>query len=181
MDNDFITMFKIHLSKHKTLALLGNLGSGRRTLSKQIAKRLRNNNPILTIKVFNVFTLIPTDPQTMLSKIVIVPDLIKPWYTNTHTKNILQYLQKLHSKAEENNCFIIASFQYNYWDNINRQPNSTQLIHRNMLSFFSKPFQVVTEIERLREIARKRKNDISDIVLRRICEVNTNVKVFKFR
>lgn len=175
LDDDFIAICKIHLSRHKTLALLGNLGSGRRTLSNQIAARLRKDNPELKIEVFNVFTIIPTDAETMLSTIVIVPDLIKPWYTNTHTKNIIQFLLKLRSDAEENNCFIIATFQNNDWNNIKSQSNSIERMHGNMLSLFYKPFEVVTEIERLREIARKRKNDISDIVLRRICEVDTSI------
>lgn len=74
------------------------------------------------------------------------------------------------SDAEKNNCFIIATFQCNNWDNIDSQLSR---MHKDILSLFPKPFQVITKIERLREIAGK--TDISEEVLRRICEVDSSI------
>lgn len=174
VDDDFIATCKIHLSKHKTLALLGNLGSGRRTLANQIALRLRKNNSQLKIVGFNAFRFKPTDPETMLSTIIIVPDLIKNCFTDEHTNNTIKFLQKLHSDAEENNCFIIATFQNNIWNDSKFQ-SKNQSMYKNILSLFLKPFPVITEIERLRQIARNSECDISDEVLKRICEKETIV------
>lgn len=156
------------------MALLGKFGSGRLTLANQIARRLRTNNPKLKIEVFNAFRVIPTDLETMLSTIVIVPDLIKSWYTDKHTDNIIQILQKLRSDAEENNCFIIATFQYDTWDIINRQSNR-QNVHKNIISLFPKSIPITTTIERLHEIAWNGKKDISNKVLTKICEEDVSI------
>lgn len=171
MDADFIALCKMHLSKHKTLALLGKLGSGRRTAGNQIASRLRKINPKLKIVVLNAFRNIPK--HSIMSTIYVLPDLIKSWYTDKHTEDIIQFLQNICSDAE-NNCFIIATFQYNYWDYSNRESKS-QSVHKKILTLFPIPFPVITEIERLREIAMNRENDISDEALKRICEVQTSI------
>lgn len=151
------------------MALLGNLGSGRRTLANQIAFTLRKNNNNLKIEVFNTL-IIPTDSKSFLSTILILPDLIKPWYVDKHTNNIIEFLQKMRSDAEENKHFIIATFQCNDWDNIKSQWSK---MDKDILSLFVKPFPVITKIERLREIAGK--TDISEEVLRRICEVDSSI------
>lgn len=171
MDADFIALCKMHLSKRKTLALLGKLGSGRRTVANQIASRLRKINPKLNIEVLNAFIDIPKD--SIMSTIYVLPDLIKSWYTDRHTEDIIQFLQNICSDAE-NNCFIIASFQYDYWDYSNLELKS-QRVHKNILTLFPKPFPVITKIERLREIAMNSENDISDKALNRICEVQTSI------
>lgn len=171
MDADFIALCKMHLSKRKTLALLGKLGSGRRTVANQIASRLRKINPKLNIEVLNAFRDIPKD--SIMSTIYVLPDLIKSWYTDRHTEDIIQFLQNICSNAE-NNCFIIASFQYDYWDYSNLELKS-QRVHKNILTLFPKPFPVITKIERLREIAMNSENDISDKALKRICEVQTSI------
>lgn len=96
MDADFIAVCMMHLSKYKTLALLGNLGSGRQTLANHIPEDLEKNNPKLKIEVFNSFRVIPTNSsETLLSTILISPDFIKTWYTDIHTEDIIQFLQKL--------------------------------------------------------------------------------------
>lgn len=161
----------MHLLKCKTLALLGKLGSGRRTVANQIASRLRKINPTLKIEILNAFRDIPKDSN--MSTIYVLPDLIKSWYTDDHTEDIIQFLQKICLDAE-NGCFIIATFQYDVWDYINRESKS-QSVHRNILTLFPKPFQVFTKIERLREIAMNSENDISDEALKRICEVQTSI------
>lgn len=171
MDADFIALCKMHLSKRKTLALLGKLGSGRRTVANQIASRLTQINPKLKIEVLNAFRDIPKD--TIMSTIYLLPDLIKSWYTDKHTEDIIQFLQNICSD-EENNCFIIATFQYDYWDYSNRESKS-QRVHKNILTLFPKPFPVITEMERLREIAMNSENDISDEALKRICEEQTSI------
>lgn len=171
MDADSIALCKMHLSKHKTLALLGKLGSGRRTVGNQIASRLRKINPKLKIVVLNAFRDIPKD--SIMSTIYVLPDLIKSWYTDKHTEEIIQFLQNICSDAK-NNCFIIATFQYDFWDNSNRESKS-QSVQKNILTLFPKPFSVITEIERLREIAMNSENDISDEALKRICEVQTSI------
>lgn len=152
------------------MALLGNLGSGRRTLANQIAFKLKKTNQNLKIEVFNTLRLIPKDSETIQSTILILPDLIKVWYADKHTNNIIEFLRKLRSDAEKNNCFIIATFQCNNWENIKSQLSR---MHKDILSLFPKPFPVITEIERLREIAGK--TDISEEVLRRICEVDSGI------
>lgn len=171
MDADFIALCKMHLSKRKTLALLGKLASGRRTVANQIASRLRKINPKLNIEVLNAFRDIPKD--SIMSTIYVLPDLIKSWYTDRHTEDIIQFLQNICSDAE-NNCFIIASFQYDYWDYSNLELKR-QRVHKNILTLFPKPFPVITKIERLREIAMNSENDISDKALKRICEVQTSI------
>lgn len=171
VDADFIAMCKMHLLKHKTLALLGKLGSGRRTVANQIASRLRKIKPTLKIEVLNAFRDIPKD--SIMSTIYVLPDLIKSWYTDEHTEDIIQFLQQICLDAE-NNCFIIATFQYDVWDYINRESKS-QRVHRNISTLFPQQFPVFTEIERLREIAMNSENDISDEALKRICEVQTSI------
>lgn len=171
MDADLIGLCKMHLSKRKTLALLGKLGSGRRTVANQIASRLKEINPELKIEVLNAFRNIPKD--SIMSTIYVLPDLIKSWYTDKHTEDIIQFLQNICSDAE-NNCFIIATFQYDFWDYSSRESKS-QCVHTNILTLFPKPFPVITEIERLREIAMNSENDISDEALKRICEVQTSI------
>lgn len=170
MDYRFITDCQTYLLQNKTLALHGSYGSGRRTLANQLAARLQTNrfNQELKIKVFKSFRGIPTcSLETLSSTILILPDLIKAWYTDTHIKDIIGFLENLRSDTEITDCFVIATLQYDDW----------VIMHEKGVSLFQKSFPVITSIEKLREIVGNSgiNSPISEEMLKKICSEDTSI------
>ncbi|XP_048780149.2 uncharacterized protein LOC125683239 isoform X2 [Ostrea edulis] len=101
-----------NLQKHRTLALTGEWGSGKRTLAVQIALQVEKiEKKTFKFKVLQEFdddkrskleAIKTTDPT-----ILLMPDLCRSWHTEHHTTNIMNCVRSIISS----NTYIIATIR----------------------------------------------------------------------
>lgn len=120
-DKQFISQCQEYLKKNgNTLAMFGEFGSGKRTLAAQIAIRLAKKNSKLKIKIVRDRDAISEDFGSMESKIIIIHNPVKTWFTSKHTDEIINCLSKICLNAKNNNCYIIAIFHSDNWESISQ-------------------------------------------------------------
>lgn len=107
VDSTIISQCLRSLRAHKTVALFGKWGSGKRTLAKQIALKLAKEEE-LRIKIVRDWLLLPEDLESTRSTVFIMDNPVKSQYTDSHNTEIFDCLHKL--RAEKNNCFQLAVF-----------------------------------------------------------------------
>lgn len=137
--------------------MYGKLGSGKRTLAAQIAIRLAKKDTKLKIKIVKDREVLS---KYLESTILVIHDPIKTWYTTRITEEIINCLLNICTNAKQNNCYIIAIFHCNNWDSIKwqfRKKNAT------MEQIFLKRYNIFSSKQKLTEIAKSNKIDISNV------------------
>lgn len=110
-DTKLVSDFVFRLREKTTLALIGEWGSGKRTLAIQIAKEVeRIEEKKFDIKVLSDFhndrnSDIPISSQ---STILLIPDLCRFCHTKQDARKVLNYL---HSSAKNSKTYTIATFR----------------------------------------------------------------------
>lgn len=118
-DNNFISHCQDYLEKcGQTLAMFGNLGSGKRTLAAQVAIRLAKENPNLKIKIVTQRDTITKDLESRHSTILIIHDPLRTWYTDSFMENIISILLRMCMRAKNkgNAFYVIAIFHCHDWN-----------------------------------------------------------------
>ena len=165
VDDRIISQCLLSLRDHKTIALFGKLGSGKRTLAKQIALILAKEEKLM-IKIFRDWLLLPEDLESTRSTVLIMDNPIKIQYTDRHNAEIFDCLLKL--RAKKNNCFLLALFHCHGTD------KTIELFvdaKRKIVDLFPKIFLISFSNEKLAEIAKKKEN-ISQVVIEEIAKGN---------
>lgn len=104
----------------QTLARLGKLGSGKRTLAAQVAIRIAKKNPALKIKIVTERDTITEGLGSRQSTIFIIHDPVKSWYTYRYTEKIISILLKMctSAKNKDDGIHIIVIFQCYDWKSL---------------------------------------------------------------
>lgn len=105
-DNNLISRCQHYLEKSgQTLAMIGKLGSGKRTLAAQVAIRIAKTNPALKIKIVTERDTITEDLESRHSTILIIHDPLKTWYTDRYTDNITSILLRIYKGAKKRHLY----------------------------------------------------------------------------
>ena len=148
------------LCEHKTVALFGKWGSGKRTLAKQVAIKLAREDE-LKIEIIRDWLFLPEGLESSRTTVLILDNPIKAEHTGSHNANIFDCLLKI--RAEKNDCFQIVVFQCHENDRIaqlfiDAKRNIEHLCPKSVLISFSK------------EIAEKKENQISSNDLKKLSQ-----------
>ena len=165
VDDRIISQCLLSVRVHKTVALFGKWGSGKRTLAKQIALILAKEEKLM-IKIFRDWLLLPEDLESTRSMVLIMDNPIKIQYTDRHNAEIFDCLLKL--RAKKNNCFLLALFHCHETD------KTVELFvdaKRKIVDLFPKIFLNSFSNEKLANIAKKKEN-ISQVVIEEIAKDN---------
>lgn len=163
-DNDFISRCQDYLeTRGNTLALIGKLGSGKRTIAAQIAIRLAKKNPNIKIKIFSDRDIIAkgwNSRQINKSTIIIIHNPVKTWFISKHTDEIIGCLLEMCTNAKTKNSYIIAIFHYNNWNSFKLQIGNNTC-NTTMEHIFPKRESICNDMQKLTEMARRTNKDIS--------------------
>lgn len=148
------------LREHKTVALFGKWGSGKRTLAKQVAIKLAKEDG-LKIEIIKDWLFLPKGLESSCTTVLILDNPIKAEHTGSHNANIFDCLLKI--RAKKNNCFQIVVIQCHDIDRIEKlfidaNRNINHLCPKGFLISFSK------------EIAGKKENQISPNDLKKLSQ-----------
>lgn len=148
------------LREHKTAALFGKWGSGKRTLAKQVAIKLAREDG-LNIKIFRDWLFLPKGLESSRTTVLILDNPIKAQHTGSHNANIFDCLLKI--RAEKNNCFQIVVFQCHESDRTEKIFNDAK---RDIRDLCPKRFLISFS----KEIAEKKEKKISPDVLEKLSQ-----------
>lgn len=158
-DNGFISRCQYYLeTSGNTLALIGKLGGGKRTIAAQIAIRLAKKDLKLKIKIVSDSDVISEDLRTRYSTIMIIHNPIKTWFTSKHADEEIDRLLEICSKAKTNNSHIIAIFHFNDWNSFKSQISSK---NTTMEYIFPHRERICNKMQKLTEMAKSKNIDIS--------------------
>ena len=90
------------LREHKTVALFGKWGSGKRTLAKQVAIILAREKG-LKIEIIRNLLFLPKGLESLRTTVLILDNPNKAQYTDSHNANIFDCLLKI--RAEKTTVF----------------------------------------------------------------------------
>lgn len=141
--------------------MYGKLGSGKRILATQIAIRLTKKDTKLKIKIVKDREVLFKDLESIHSTILVIHDPIKIWYTTRKTEEIISCLLNICTNAKKHNCYVIAIFHCNEWDSLKRQFGKK---NATMEQIFLKRFHICSSKQKLTEIAKSNKIDISNVI-----------------
>lgn len=84
-----------------TIAMFGKLGSGKRTLTAQVAIILAKKNTKLKIKIVREGGLQSEDLGSRQSTILVIHDPVKTWFRSKHTAEVMSCLLKICTNAPQ--------------------------------------------------------------------------------
>lgn len=148
------------LREHKTVALFGKWGSGKRTLAKQVAIKLAREDG-LKIEIIRDWLILPKGLESSRTTVLILDNPIKAQHTGSHNANIFDCLLKI--RAEKNNCFQIVVFQCLESDRTEKIFNDAK---RDIRDLCPKRFFISFS----KEIAKKEEKKISLNVLEKLSQ-----------
>lgn len=160
-DKDLISRCQDHLeTRGNTLALIGKLGSGKRTIATQIAIRLAKKRTTLKIQIVRDRDAISEDLKTRHSTIMIIHNPVKIWFTSKHADEIIGCLLEICANAKLNNSYIIAIFHFSDWNSFKSQISNKNTI---MEHIFPHREIICNKMQKLNEMAKSKNIDISKV------------------
>lgn len=163
-DNDLIYRCQGYLeTRGNTLALIGKLGSGKRTIASQIAIRLAKKDKKLKIKIVRDRDVISEGLKTRHSTFMIINNPFKTWFTSNHVDEMIGSLLEIYANAKINKSYIIAIFHYNDWNSFKSQIGDKII---TMEYIFPHRESICNEIRKMTEMAKSKNKDIYRIYVR---------------
>ncbi|XP_052699175.1 uncharacterized protein LOC128176701 [Crassostrea angulata] len=160
-DNDLISRCQDYLeTRGNTLALIGKLGSGKRTIASQITIRLAKKDKKLKIKIVRNRDVISEGLKTRHSTFIIINNPFKTWFTSKHVDEIIGCLLDIYVNAKINNSYIIAIFDYNDWNSFKSQIGDKNYTMKYILP---ERESICNEITKMTEMAKSNNKDISSV------------------
>uniref|UniRef100_A0A8W8MZN4 Uncharacterized protein n=1 Tax=Magallana gigas TaxID=29159 RepID=A0A8W8MZN4_MAGGI len=160
-DNYLISRCQDYLeTRGNTLALVGKLGSGKRTIASQIAIRLAKKDPKLKIKIVSESDVISEDLKTRHSTIMIIHNPVKTWFTSKYADEKIGCLLEICANAKTNNSYIIAIFHFSDWNSFKSQISNK---YTTMEYIFPHRESICNKMQKLTEMAKGKNIDISRV------------------